>query len=76
MVDRLISPTAAGEDDEPLQTALRPRTLDEFDVFRVAAVQLGKSCRAAFDVQDVNLVERIFEHGGEFGVGGAEREPV
>jgi len=30
MVDRLISPTAAGEDDEPLQTALRPRTLDEF----------------------------------------------
>src|SRR5437764_11350499 len=27
MVDRLISPTAAGEDDEPLQTALRPLTL-------------------------------------------------
>src|SRR5207302_4594164 len=30
MVDRLISPLASGEDDEPLQTALRPRTLDEF----------------------------------------------
>jgi holliday junction DNA helicase RuvB len=30
MTDRLISPTASGEDDEPLQTALRPRTLDEF----------------------------------------------
>ena len=29
-MDRIISPTAATEDEERLQTALRPRTLDEF----------------------------------------------
>src|SRR5207244_4440173 len=29
-LDRIISPNAATEDEERLQTALRPRTLDEF----------------------------------------------
>src|SRR5438477_10988152 len=46
-LDRIISPNAATEDEERLQTALRPRTLDEFIGQDLQRRRLSIALRAA-----------------------------
>jgi hypothetical protein len=54
---------------EALTDELRHQAkLDQFDFVVVAPVQLGKARRRAFDMQDVDLVERIVDEGGKLGI--------